>query len=76
MVSFDSRGIVNKVRVLLLAQFPQKALYFTAAQIMMLDMLTSCFSFLVDVTRSVIDIAIPSVGLLDYRSILPTCKMK
>ena len=43
MVSFDSRGIVNKVRVLLLAQFPQKAIYFTAAQIMMLDMLTSCF---------------------------------
>ena len=76
MVSFDSRGMVNKVRVLLVAQFPQKAIYFTPAQIMMLDMLTSCFSFLIDVTRSVIDIAIPSVDLLDYRSILPTCKMK
>ena len=76
MVSFDSRGMVNKVIVLLLEQFSQKAIYFTPAQIMMLVMLTSCFSFLIDVARSVIDIAISSGDLLDNRSILPMCKMK
>ena len=29
MVSYGSREIVNKVTVILFAQFPQKAIYFT-----------------------------------------------
>ena len=84
MVSCDFRGIVNNVIVLLLAKFPQKAIYFTPfyflffnvffdvfflTRIMMLDMLTSCISFLIDVPRSIIDLAISFDDLSDDRSL-------
>ena len=81
MVSFDSPGMGEKVEVLLPAQFPQKAIYFSSsflssARIMTLDMLTSCYLLFIDVARSVIDLAISSGDLLDDRSFVPTCKMK
>ena len=73
MVSFDSGGMVNKVIVLLLAQFPQNfftshlffSSFLSSTRIMMLDMLTSCFSFLIEVARSNIDLAISSGNLSD-----------
>ena len=68
--------------VFLLAQFLKKAIYFTSSsflssgRILMLDMLTSCFSFLIHIARSIIDLAVSSDELSDGRSFVPTCKMK
>ena len=50
--------------------------YLSSARIMMLDMLTPCFLFLIDVARSIIDLAISSGDLSDDRSFVPTYKMK
>ena len=70
MVSFDSRGMVNKILVLLLEQFPKKAIYFTPLFFYFFvvcsnydDLWLSCFSFLIDVTRSIIDLSICSDDL-------------
>ena len=84
MVSFDSQVMVIKVIVLFLAQFLQKAIYCTpfffyflsSAWIMILDKLTSCFSFLTDVARSIISLAISSDNSFDNRSNVPTWKME
>ena len=79
MVSFGTRGMVNTIIILLLAQFPQKRyllhisflLAFCLLELI-LDMLTSCFSFLTDVARSMIDLP----NSFDDRSFVPTCKIK
>ena len=72
--------MVNNVIALLLAQFLQKPIYFTpfsssfllSARILMLDMLTSCFSLLIDVVRSIIDLAISSDDLSNDMLFVPT----
>ena len=85
MVSFVSRGMVNKVIRFSPSIISPRELFtshlfssrfLSPARIMMLDMLTSCFSFLTDVTRSIIDLAIFSGDLSDDRSFVQTCKMK
>ena len=86
MVSFDSCEVDNKVIVLLLAQFPEKLFtlhlfsssFFSSALIMMLDMLTPRFSFLIDVARSIviINLTIFSGDLSDDKSFVPMRKVK
>ena len=72
MVTFDIFGMVNKIIIIFLAQFPQNVVYFTfffffiflflqflsSASMMTLDMQALCLSFLIDVARSINDLAI------------------
>ena len=80
MVSFVSRGMVNKVIRFSPSIISPRELFtshlfssrfLSPARIMMLDMLTSCFSFLIDVARSSIDLAISSDDLSDGRLFAP-----
>ena len=73
MVSLDSPCTISHKDIYFT---PLSSSFLEFFRIMTLDMLTSCFSFLIDVFRSIIDLAISSDDLFEDRSFVLTCKLK